>query len=396
MQCYSAAAVAGGNVVGGLAGDNVGGDMSQSYSTGAISGNGNVAGLVGRNDAPSRRMKRGIISDCFWDIQTSGQTTSSGGTGKTTAEMRTTRTFLRWGTCGDGGAWTIDEGNDYPRLAWERRPGDGLDFHLSDFLEGSGTEDDRYLIYTAYDNETIASFPCEQDKHFRLAFLAGRGTEDNPYLIHTGDEINLLNMCPYYVQDAHFKLAFLAGEGTQQNPYRISTAEQLNLVGLCTCERDAEYKLASDIDLAGFDGREGRPAFTMISVFIGVFDGDGHTISHLTIEGGSGLFGFLTSKAEVRNLGVVDVNIASAGEYIGGLVGSGSVGVDTKSFWDIQTSGQTTSAGGTGLTTAEMQTASTFLDAGWDFVGEAANGTEDVWKIAEFLGYPRLWWEAQN
>jgi hypothetical protein len=41
-----------------------------------------------------------------------------------------------------------------------------------------------------------------------------------------------------------------------------------------------------------------------------------------------------------------------------------------------------------------MQTASTFLDAGWDFVGETANGTEDIWKIAEGLDYPRLWWET--
>ena len=63
-------------------------------------------------------------------------------------------------------------------------------------------------------------------------------------------------------------------------------------------------------------------------------------------------------------------------------------------LWDIETSGQATSAGGTGLTTAEMQTASTFLEAGWDFVGETANGTEDIWWINEGKDYPRLWWEA--
>ncbi len=66
----------------------------------------------------------------------------------------------------------------------------------------------------------------------------------------------------------------------------------------------------------------------------------------------------------------------------------------TTSFWDIQTSGQATSAGGTGKTTAEMQMASTFINAGWDFVGETANGTEDIWWIDEGKDYPRLWWEA--
>ena len=62
-------------------------------------------------------------------------------------------------------------------------------------------------------------------------------------------------------------------------------------------------------------------------------------------------------------------------------------------FWNTQTSGQAVSIGGTGKITAEMQTASTFLEAGWDFVGETDNGTDDIWWIDEGQGYPRLWWE---
>jgi hypothetical protein len=38
--------------------------------------------------------------------------------------------------------------------------------------------------------------------------------------------------------------------------------------------------------------------------------------------------------------------------------------------------------------------AKTFLDAGWDFVGETANETEDIWWILEGKDYPRLWWQA--
>ena len=45
---------------------------------------------------------------------------------------------------------------------------------------------------------------------------------------------------------------------------------------------------------------------------------------------------------------------------------------------------------------AEMQTASTFLEAGWDFVDETENGTEDIWWILEGRDYPRLWWEASD
>ena len=54
----------------------------------------------------------------------------------------------------------------------------------------------------------------------------------------------------------------------------------------------------------------------------------------------------------------------------------------TVSFWDKDTSGQMTSAGGEGKTTAEMQTESTFTDAGWDFI--------EIWDIGENQTYPFL------
>jgi hypothetical protein len=71
--------------------------------------------------------------------------------------------------------------------------------------------------------------------------------------------------------------------------------------------------------------------------------------------------------------------------YVGGLVGYNSGLVITASFWDTQTSGQPTSAGGTPKTTDEMKTKSTFTDAGWDFV--------NIWDICEGTNYPRLRWQ---
>ena len=43
---------------------------------------------------------------------------------------------------------------------------------------------------------------------------------------------------------------------------------------------------------------------------------------------------------------------------------------------------QTVDDGGTGKTTTEMQTATTFLEAGWDFI--------DVWGVGENQTYPDL------
>ncbi len=63
-------------------------------------------------------------------------------------------------------------------------------------------------------------------------------------------------------------------------------------------------------------------------------------------------------------------------------------------FWDMTTSGVDKSAGGTGKSTAEMQDVGLYLAAGWDFVGETTNGTEDLWKMSnDGPSYPKLAWE---
>ncbi|HPR32505.1 MAG TPA: GLUG motif-containing protein, partial [Prolixibacteraceae bacterium] len=76
---YSTVSVSGNFYAGGLVGDNQG-TISNSYSTGSVTGSMNVGGLAGGNG--------GTVSNSFWDTETSGQTTSEGGTDKTTFEMK--------------------------------------------------------------------------------------------------------------------------------------------------------------------------------------------------------------------------------------------------------------------------------------------------------------------
>jgi len=80
------------------------------------------------------------------------------------------------------------------------------------------------------------------------------------------------------------------------------------------------------------------------------------------------------------------------GDYTGGLAGYNDGNISA-CFWDVNTSGLTTSDGGVGKTTTEMTTLSTFISAGWDFVGESANGTADIWKICDGTNYPKLAWQ---
>ena len=78
----------------------------------------------------------------------------------------------------------------------------------------------------------------------------------------------------------------------------------------------------------------------------------------------------------------------------GGLLGFSS-GTVTACFWDTQTSGLTTSVGGTGETTSQMRMLSTFTSAGWDFTNETANGTNDYWRMCvDGVDYPRLNWQS--
>jgi len=378
-------------VAGGLVGWNVSqGSINRSYNTGTVSGSGSVGGLVGSGGSPT-------VTDGVWDVEASGLSKSSGGVGLTTAEMMNPYMLGLNGFANDPN-WILDTGRDYPHLAWEDTRGDIIPEPDIDWLDGQGTED---------------------------------------------------------------------------KPFRISTAEQLILIGKASIFWDKYLILDADIDLD--PALPARCVFgqALIQTFTGIFDGNGHTISHLTITGEDylGLLGQLESLGEVKHLAMRDVSIAGAGDFVGGLLGSnrgratqcystGSVSGDwnvgglvgwnygsiatsyssssvhgnqniggfvggnggavsecystgaaignrwsggflgrddsgtvTSVFWDIQTSGQFTSADGTGKITSEMHTAKTFLEAGWDFVDETANGTDDIWWILEGQDYPRLWWE---
>ena len=133
-NCYSTANVTGAWGAGGLVGSNgdlkYGGTVSNSHSTGSITGDEYVGGLVGKNEGSAPGVNfRGTIRNSFWDTQTSGQSTSDGGTGKSTAEMKDIATFSEAGwniiavanpnTRNPAYIWNIVEGETYPFLSWQ-------------------------------------------------------------------------------------------------------------------------------------------------------------------------------------------------------------------------------------------------------------------------------------
>jgi hypothetical protein len=93
--------------------------------------------------------------------------------------------------------------------------------------------------------------------------------------------------------------------------------------------------------------------------------------------------GFIGSvlSATVSNCYSIGSATLNGGSTSGGFIALNSSGTVSNSFWDTQASGNASSAAGTGKTTTQMKTQSTFTDAGWDF--------DAVWEL---IGgnYPRL------
>ena len=108
--------------------------------------------------------------------------------------------------------------------------------------------------------------------------------------------------------------AYGAAQGTAANPYMISTASQLQAVNN---NPDAHYRLAGNIDLSGLDfepiGNVDAGPFT------GSFDGNGYTISNLTVDSGkyAGLFGY--NEGQVTDVTLSKVSVQGT-KYVAGVV----------------------------------------------------------------------------
>lgn len=104
-------------------------------------------------------------------------------------------------------------------------------------------------------------------------------------------------------------------------------------------------------------------------------------------RGTAGLVGRLGSTATVEtsySFGSLSASVGLVGGLIGAKAGSNTV---TSCYWDVTTSGigsdgaTTGSAGGTGKSTTNMASPGTYMTTGWDFAGETANGSSQIWGV---------------
>jgi len=125
------------------------------------------------------------------------------------------------------------------------------------------------------------------------------------------------------------------GTGTDEYPYLIYTAEQMNAIGTASNDWDKHFKLMADIDMSSYSystaviapdtNNTNYPFFDGAS-FTGVFDGNGHKITFLTIDDAGadntylGLFGRIDG-GQVKNLGIEDGSVSGSAGGKGGLAG---------------------------------------------------------------------------
>ncbi|MHC4519522.1 MAG: GLUG motif-containing protein, partial [Planctomycetota bacterium] len=164
---------------GGLVGWNFG-HVVNCYSTGSVLDESTWVAFVGGVAGHSMVLVDVVqVTDCFWDATigdvSTGQEASGSslaplggwGLGLTTAQMMDPNTYALNGWADDPN-WVLDDGNDYPRLAWEGTPGQPIPAPAIDWFEGAGTPDDPYLVATAEQLARIGTASILWDNSFLL------------------------------------------------------------------------------------------------------------------------------------------------------------------------------------------------------------------------------------
>jgi len=295
--------------------------------------------------------------------------------------------------------WVLNPHQDYPRLGWEGTPGQAIPEPNIDWMAGQGTSE----------------MPYEIDDPNQLLILSKASLFWQKDLVLTRD-VDIGQILWYRALFPHFSGTF-DGNGYAIRHLRISGESHLGFFGrLEEGGKILNLKLV-DVTIAGRGDRIGalagesdgsvanchstgevNGAGNIIGGLVGFYHGGSisNCYSNGAVTGNSGIGGLVGYNWIARVSNCYSIGAVVGNDHAGGLIGWSYYAGAPRSFWDVETSGQTASDRGTGLTTAEMMTAAAFLEAGWDFVGEVENGVEDVWWIDEGVDYPRLWWERAD
>jgi hypothetical protein len=427
---YYSGNVTGEEYVGGLVGSSTG-TVSNSYSAGSVSGYENVGGLVGYNNGP--------VSNSFYNYDED----LINGENIITVGALFNGDFDQWlandkfldvneRLSQEGGYYMVNNITDFKELlAFGQN--DTLKFRLKNDLD-LAAEHGLYIPYLSgeFDGNgheiSNLSFDFDFVSHVGLFGYLARGGKvtrvgvENVNVTGASSVAGLVGRNRGTVGDSHSTGSVTGNEdvgglvgsgGTVSNSYFIgSVSGNVNVGGLvgwggAVSNCYATGSVTGEEFVGGLVGLNEGPVSNSYSLgnvsggeFVGGLVGltEWSTVSNCyamgNVNGDSGVGGLAGG-----NDGTVSNCYSNGGvsgnEDVGGLVGWNDGTVST-SFWDTQTSGQASSDGGTGKTTTQMKSLTTFSGAGWNIISVVDANTRNpayTWNIVDTQTYPFLSWQ---
>jgi flagellin-like protein len=175
--------------------------------------------------------------------------------------------------------------------------------------------------------------------------IEGEGAEIkvNGYSTETGDvDLNTISSD----SGDSIPTILMDGDGTTSNPYEVETASDLYAIRE---DLDGEYKLVNDIDASHSSTWNNGDGFKSIgesgSVFTGVIDGSGQTVTGITntidLQGESLVY---YNKGTIKDINLTNIDLKN-GAVLGGLVGWNNGTIDNVSV-DGTITGDSPTVGG--------------------------------------------------
>jgi|11_taG_2_1085331.scaffolds.fasta_scaffold00041_6 hypothetical protein len=307
-----------------------GGVITNSYSKGSVTSAGTKGGLVGRISGENAN-----VVNSFWDVQTSGLTSSNGGEGKTTAEMNDPFTYQHadWDIYS---VWATlpDSNSGYPILRIFQDFQVSANAPVASNLYISGAIEVDSMLALAYDYSDADSDPeyIPEIQWYRSSDVAGtnrtliEGANDTTYTITGADRAHYIGVevIPHDLTAAGSPVMkftpqsvasiFAGGLGTENDPFQIETIDQLQNINTGL---ESFYILNNDINAAVTSTWNSGAGFVPIgnnsTSFSGKFDGAGFTIDSLFIDRISedliGLFGVTSASSMVTNTQLTNADV---------------------------------------------------------------------------------------
>ena len=376
--------VDGASMGGGLVGENAG-TVSNSYSTGSVTGNEPVGGLVGWNT--------GTVSNSY----STGGVTGSEDVGGLVGQ--------NWGTVSNS-YYSYDEVliNGKNIVTIGALPDEDFDQWLAqgrflDVNERLSQENGYYLINNASDFKQLLAFGQNATLKFRLTNDLDLGVEPNFYIPYLAGEFDGNG---HKISNLSFNLDFVYGVGlfgylAPGGKVSQVGVENVNITGLRFVGALVGWNYGGTVSNSYSTGSV--TGNFCVGGLVGMsWPGTvSNSYSTASVSGNikvGGLVGDSRGTMSTVNNSYSTGSVTGE-DSVGGLVG-GSSGTVSNSFWDTENSGQSTSAGGTGKTTAQMQDIATFSGAGWDIIAVANPSTRNpsyFWNIVDDETYPFLSWQ---